>query len=134
MCWSCEKTSVQTNPPVQGDPFAVPGTKSGSAYDGTSPVQSAIISTDSFGPGTIKSFELVFTKAGTYNYICLLHADQGMVGQVVVAPRGTGAPLPPNTGSDAAVDESGLNGWFVVIGAMLLAVSVGGASAIRARR
>ena len=118
--------------PPHASPFEFPGAKSGSSYDGTKDTASGIISQDDFGPATAKSFELVFTKAGSYNYLCLLHADQGMVGTVVVQARGTTAPLPPNTGTGRFGD--GLNGWYVIIGALLLAAGVGASGVAKARR
>ena len=52
----------------------------GSTYDGTALVNSGVIP-----PGG--TFNLTFTKAGTFNYYCLFHDDdEGMVGTVTVTP------------------------------------------------
>ena len=120
--------------PAQADPFAFPGAKSGSVYDGTGSLQSPIIALEGFGPDTPKSYEVVFSKAGTYNYICLLHADQGMVGQVVVASRGATAPGAPNTGSGLASDGGSNSGWYLVAGALAIVTLLAGATAVHARR
>lgn len=40
-------------------------------------------------PG-ITRFRVTFTKAGTYHYICALHDDDGMVGDVIVGQGGGG--------------------------------------------
>ena len=37
-------------------------------------------------PPTIPVFRVTFLKAGTYNYICALHDELGMVGKVIVKP------------------------------------------------
>src|SRR5262249_25945767 len=50
----------------------------------------------SFPNGT--QFSVTFTAPGTYPYICVLHADLGMRGTIVVAgaaPPPTPAPAPP---------------------------------------
>ncbi len=77
-----------------------PVVPAGGQYAGTGYVNSGFVGT---GPeataGT--SFALTFTKAGTYTYLCVLHADQGMAGVVVV---GTGIS-PPNTG-DAGLSSA----------------------------
>ncbi|GAB3043571.1 hypothetical protein GCM10027052_27150 [Parafrigoribacterium mesophilum] len=45
-------------------------------------------------PGT--SFTVTFNKAGTFNYVCILHAGMGMVGSVTVLPaEATAAPATP---------------------------------------
>ncbi len=49
----------------------------GNTYDGSTIVNSGVLL-----PG--KSFSLTFTKAGTYAYFCLFHADEGMTGTIVV--------------------------------------------------
>ena len=35
-------------------------------------------------PGTARSYELTFTKPGTYTYWCVVHVVQGMKGTIVV--------------------------------------------------
>lgn len=46
-------------------------------------LSSGVILPAGFGPPP-STFTVKFTKAGTYTYVCLLHAGMGMVGQVVV--------------------------------------------------
>jgi len=54
------------------------------------------------------TYRLMFTKAGTYAYRCLLHADQGMKGTIVVTDKAPTQPStslrPPNTGSGGMAD------------------------------
>ena len=66
----------------------------GPNYDGSGFVNS--------GPPnqTTRSFSLTFTKAGTYPYVCLIHA--GMAGQVVVQAKGGAYPM-----TQAQVDAAG---------------------------
>jgi hypothetical protein len=45
-------------------------------------------------PAPGSTFKVTFTKAGTYKYLCLLHADMGMVGEVDVLPAAATAPAP----------------------------------------
>ncbi len=58
----------------------------GPAYDGTGFVNSGVLP----GGPDATSFSLTFSKAGTYNYVCLLHP--GMAGQVVVQAAGAAYP------------------------------------------
>ena len=46
-------------------------------------LSSGVLLPPGFGPPPT-TFTVKFTKAGTYSYVCLLHAGMGMVGQVVV--------------------------------------------------
>lgn len=67
--------------PVFGQPLP-PGPPTrpaagGTSYDGTTYTNSGQLL-----PGS--SYSLTFTKRGTYTYACLFHADEGMVGTVVV--------------------------------------------------
>lgn len=57
----------------------------GPTYDGTGFVNSGIIDTEG------NSWSLTFTKAGTYDYVCVLHP--GMAGQVVVQAAGSAYPM-----------------------------------------
>jgi plastocyanin len=56
----------------------------GPTYDGTKFVNSGLLE------GKDKTFSLTFTKAGAYDYLCLLH--RGMGGQVTVQAAGSAYP------------------------------------------
>lgn len=65
----------------------------GNSYDGSTYVNSGIISSDVPGP---KNFALTLTKPGTYKFLCLIHSAQlpdgtivGMQGSVTVQPAGS---------------------------------------------
>lgn len=121
-------------PPPPGletfDPFTqslnyTPGVK----LDNSKPVISPMIGLD-FPDGTKASFS--FAKTGTYEYACLLHASQGMVGKINVT---SGAPLPPNTGEAlAASQESGASGLWIVFGAVGIAFAATGVAFATTRR
>lgn len=66
--------------PPPANPFAPSGDPTN--YQGGA-LSSGVILPPGFGPPPT-SFTVKFTKAGTYSYVCLLHAGMGMVGQVVV--------------------------------------------------
>lgn len=69
-------------PPPPTDP-SVSAPAGGSSYDGSAYTSSGFL----LGG---KTYTLTFPKAGTYNYLCLIHGE--MVGTVVVQPAG--APYP----------------------------------------
>jgi len=100
----------------------------GPNYDGTGYVNSGFIGA---GPeataGT--SFSLTFTKPGTYTYICVLHADQGMAGTIVV---GTGV-TPPSTG-DAGIAGSPSGERMIGLAAFGAAAALALGFILRARR
>lgn len=129
------------------DPFALPMSKPTESYAGTGFFNSGILAGTPPGapadPNQPSTFELSFSKAGTYDYYCILHADQGMVGKVIVeaaqvvtptptattAPATptatqTTAPRPPSTGTGVDTD-SGMPLWLPVLGLVIL---VAGAS------
>lgn len=94
----------------------------GVKLDNTKFVSSPIIGLE-YPDGTTASFS--FAKAGTYNYVCILHAEQGMVGTINVT---SGAPGAPNTGDTLApTAQSGTMGILLVAGAVAIAM---GASTI----
>ena len=100
----------------------------GGRYDGTGIATSAVLGIG-FGP---TSFELTFTKAGTYDYFCLLHADQQMVAKLTVG--GQTAPGAPNTGASAQVQPDGASGMWLIFGAIaLVAAASAGAFAVTRR-
>lgn len=78
--------------PATTDPFSVPPTvPDNGVYDGGDAfVHSGILGMEGGEGGqSTASFTLTFSTAGTYNYICLLHENQGMVGTVNVEAQGT---------------------------------------------
>lgn len=71
----------------------------GNTYDGSTYVNSGIISADTPGP---KEYKLTFSKAGTYKFLCMIHAGQlpdgtlvGMVGSITVQAAGGTLPKTP---------------------------------------
>lgn len=66
--------------PPPANPFAPTGDPT--SYQGGA-LSSGVILPPGFGPPP-STFTVKFTKAGTYQFVCLLHAGMGMVGQVVV--------------------------------------------------
>jgi plastocyanin len=92
------------------------------SFDGTGYVNSGFIGT---GPESVagETYSLTFTKAGTFPYLCVLHADQGMAGVVEVgggAPTGT--VRPPSTGDGGLLDETGSSAspYYYAVGTLLL--------------
>ena len=136
--------TVTFNPDqFQGDPLHTPGTTN-TTFDGTGLANSGIIapaddplSSAFTSSGT--SFELTFSKAGSYQYICLLHDEEGMAGAVNVSAAATSptataptttAPKPPNTGSGASA-SSGTSLWMALgLAAALLALTGAGVFAV----
>lgn len=132
--------TVTFPPPPAGDPFAAKPT-GGPTFTGKA--DSGVIGVD-MPNGT--TFQLTFPSAGTFQYICLLHANQGMVGTVNVAAAPatptasptapatpTTAPGAPRTGSGVAPagDSTGL--WLIA-GAVLLALAASGAAVVATSR
>jgi plastocyanin len=66
--------------PPPANPFAPTGDPTN--FQGAA-LSSGVILPAGFGPPP-STFTVKFTKAGTYSYVCLIHAGMGMVGQVVV--------------------------------------------------
>lgn len=122
--------------PPEGDPFAIPQT-SNTTFDGNGFTHSGILWTVP-EPNSFTSYELTFTATGSFQYICILHAPQGMVGTVNVAaaptptPTPTAAPEPPDVGTGLAGNGTSPI-WFLGIAALLIAVA-GGGVAVSTRR
>jgi plastocyanin len=114
-------------------PFVPTTAPAGSTYDGSTLVNSGIYSADF--PGAVgPTFSLTFTKAGTYAYICLLHADLGMAGVVnVSAAGGAGGITPPSTGDAGLLGQSS-GSWMMYAGFALLVVSIAGSVFVYARK
>jgi hypothetical protein len=129
--------------PPPADPFSLPPSTADFATTGFA--NSAIIGLEQ-DPDYGHTFTLKFTKAGTFNYFCMLHAPQGMVGQVVVAAApaptstptvaptktATAAPGAPNTGSGSA--SGGLDGMYLLAGAVAIALAMSGTAVFAVKR
>lgn len=132
--------TVTFNPPQLGptdDPFSVPPSKPAATFDGTGTWNSGIIGVSPEDPTAPSTFEMTFSKAGTYQYVCILHAPQGMTGTVKVekqtqatptstatpAATQTTAPRPPATGSGAATSDDTNAGPWLVAAAIALAAA-----------
>jgi plastocyanin len=80
----------------------------------------AVDSLDLYNSGLLipgQAYTFTFPKPGTYAYVCVVHAPQGMFGKIVVEAAG-GANMPaslPNTGEDASTPLLPL-----LLGALLL--------------
>jgi plastocyanin len=122
-----------SGPPTAINPFAdvIPPT----VFDG-SQYQNAIFGgVPAFSQKT--AFSMTFTKPGTYSYVCLLHADQGMAGVIVVGPAGsgggTGAITPPSTGDGGLMGRSS-GAWMIYAGLAMLVSSFAAAACVSVKR
>ncbi|MDR3575954.1 MAG: plastocyanin/azurin family copper-binding protein [Anaerolineaceae bacterium] len=84
--------------PLQINPLAAfPAAPANGLYDGTTYVNSGIMSQD---PGNVKSFKLTFTKTGTFMYVCLVHGMM-MSAEVDVVDNSIKTLSPSNVASIA---------------------------------
>jgi len=86
----------------------------GATYNGSGYTNSGFFDA---AEGPTNKYALKFTAPGTYKYLCLLHADQGMVGTITVAGA---RPTPvdgvigaPNTGTGPVAAGSG--SWWAAV-------------------
>lgn len=102
----------------------------GVKVDGSKFIASPMLGLE-FPDGVKASFTM--SKAGTYTYICALHASQGMMGTINVT---SGAPGAPSTGDSllAPADQSGTSGILFIAGAIALAMGATAAAAYAVRR
>ncbi len=77
---------------------AFPAVSQNGQYDGSGLAGSGIMGKEQ---GQAPSFSLTFTKAGTYNYICVVHSMMKMTGTIVVDPAGTTIPAPDQVATQA---------------------------------
>lgn len=127
--------TVTFPPPPAGDPFAGQPDVFPNGYNG-GPASSGVIGVGFAGT----TYQMKFNQAGTYNYFCLLHYQEGMQAQVVVAaapatpvasPTATTAPKPPSTGSGSSAGSDQLP-WLLGLAGALFIFS--GASVLALRR
>jgi len=122
--------NMQEAPPF-GDPFALLKTPE-DTFGGQGFRNSGILWTVP-EENSYTSYELTFTAAGSFNYICILHADQGMAGTVNVAAATTptatvtttatatatatktATPAAPTAGTGSGGSASGA--WLLIAGA-----------------
>jgi LPXTG-motif cell wall-anchored protein len=81
----------------------------------------ALYNSGILGPG--QSYTFTFPKPGTYTYVCVIHAPQGMFGKVTVtAAGGAGTPAQlPNTGGETtALPLFGGGLLLLLLGALTL--------------
>jgi plastocyanin len=76
--------------PFQINPLAAFPTPTDGQYNGSSYMNSGIISTD---PGFMQTFRLTFTQEGVYDYVCVIHG-QSMSGTVTVVGANIAVPKP----------------------------------------
>ncbi len=76
--------------PLQINPAAAFPTPTNGLYDGSTYMNSGIMSTD---PGFRASFTLTFTQVGVFSYVCYVHG-QMMSGEVDVVPASMAVPSP----------------------------------------
>lgn len=132
--------------PPQGDPFAIPRTEE-TTFDGTGFRHSGILWTVP-EPNSFTSYELTFTATGSFQYICILHAPQGMMGTINVAAAPatptptqpapsatTAAPQPPATGNGTAgSSDSAGPVWLLAIVGLFVLMGGAGTVAVARRR
>jgi plastocyanin len=105
-----------------GGPLAVPPAKPSENYDAAQFYNSGILTLGP--PGAPTSYELTFTNAGAFGYLCLLHDDLGMKGTISVSatsPTATPASLPKTGGEPAGGDDSNWLLWSAIGVALALA-------------
>jgi plastocyanin len=120
-----------SGPPVLAFPANVAfPVKPSQNYEGTGYVNSGVMGTAPSDPGGT-TFSLTFTRAGTFPYVCILHADQGMTGVIEVGAAGSGGTggtgiRPPSTGNAGLVMED--SAWWAttaVLGAFAVLLGSG---------
>jgi plastocyanin len=122
-------------PPPEGFSPFVPAVSSTNYAAGTF-LNSGLIVNDEIGAafgGVGESFSLTFNTPGTYQYLCALHADSGMVGIIKVGAAGSGGITPPNTGDAGLLDKSS-GSWLMLAGVAMLALSFGGGLILAVRK
>lgn len=84
--------------PLMFNPVVVfPTVPAGGLYDGSSFVNSGLMGLEA---GQVKEFSLTFTKAGTFEYVCLVHG-LAMSGKIVVVAQDVSIPSPAQVNAAA---------------------------------
>jgi plastocyanin len=94
--------AMMLNPEV-----AYPVAPDGGQYDGTGTASSGIMGPDQ---GQAQTFQLTFTKAGTYAYNCVVHGVEDMKGTIVVENADTTVPSPSDAEAQGQQELTALMG------------------------
>ncbi len=86
--------------PLQINPVAAFPTPTNGQYDGSTYMNSGIMSTD---PGGITTFTLTFTSQGVFDYICYVHGEP-MTGEVQVVAGNVAVPTPAQVQTQAQAE------------------------------
>jgi plastocyanin len=114
-------------PPDDYDPFEQVGPVSGDFDSGA--LYNGVLATPPFGNNT--ELSLTFDTAGTYSYICALHANQGMAGVINVG--GDVTVTPPSTGDGGLLDHSS-GSWMMTAGLAMLLAGLAGTVVVARQR
>ena len=119
----------------QDEPIPESSVVGGPSYSGSGLFSSGLIGPI---PGLKTSYSLKFVSAGTFNYRCLLHDDEGMLGTINItggAPVQAPAQAPSIPTSLPRTGGGGVGGGFGLGLGLGIALAAGGAAAaIRRRR
>jgi plastocyanin len=78
-----------------------PAMEKDGTYDGTTYANSGIMGPDQ---GQASQFSLTFTKAGSYQYVCVVHGVEDMIGTVVVEDASVSVPAQADDDARAVVE------------------------------
>jgi plastocyanin len=99
----------------------------GSTYSGQGYFNSGLMpGTKDPTPGP-RTYSLVFDQAGTYEYVCVIHDEVGMIGKITVEAAGSPSQLPTTGGSGTPSAPW----WVVLLGLGFLAGGLVLASLVR---
>jgi plastocyanin len=133
-------TFIPGPPPADFSPFVADGVTSN--YSQGQFLNSGLIANPALSgaigvPVVGDTFSLTFDTPGTYQYICALHADSGMVGVIHVGAAGSGGGggtvTPPNTGDAGLKDQSSTGNWMMLAGIALLLSSLAAGAVVTVR-
>ncbi len=82
----------QGPPVIEVTPDALFPSRPAAEFDGTGYWNSGLMDTYTARPPGGSAFSMTFSKAGSYDYICVVHQILGMTGNVTVTERATAAP------------------------------------------
>lgn len=108
-----ENGSLMLNPLVAFAAAPADGMYNGSTY-----ANSAVMGPDETMP---KNFSLTFTKAGTYSYVCVVHAGENMTGLVNVEEASVSVPSPLQASAQGREELEALRSQAEALNAVAIA-------------